>query len=139
MTKAKKFVAAAAAALTVGVLSIGAAAAETPQSNNAEDRTFYYRIPDRGSYETELLTKTNDNDYATVRLNTTSTASSQTPVQARVYRDGYSYAVTDIVSFSAPGSKYLPYKDDMGVNGARYSLYMNVGYYGVTVDGYWYP
>lgn len=131
----KRVIAAAAATLTVGIFSIGAAAA-APQS--IENTTsFNTRIPDRGDYESGPLKKTNDETHANVELYEGSTSSAATPVQFRVYRQGVSFAVTDVVTIYASQNKDLDYQPGMGLRNNWYTLYMNVGYYGASVDGSW--
>lgn len=130
----KSIVAAAAAALTVGVFSIGAAASTQEMVGTT---SFNDRVPDRGSLKSGPLKKTNDNTFATVHLNEGSTSSPATPVQFRVYRQGVSFAVTGIATIYASDERDLDYQLGMGVNGNYYTLYMNAGYYGAGVDGYW--
>lgn len=137
-------VAAAAAALTVGVLSIGAAAADATPYATGDRHYFTINVSDYGKSESTVAEFKEDYyTYAVVYLENGSTVSANSPLMMRAYKVGESSAVTPIVTATKYGvgdnGRYeLHYYDD-GVYGARYYLTFTSGRYGATAHGSWAP
>lgn len=148
MKAIKKIVAAAAAAVTVGVLSIGAAAA-TDSTTTADYEGYVkfgsYYLADKGGFkDTDPVQKHDPFPYCAVYIDG-GTVSSSSPVYLGVYNsDNQSAAKGQSATKLNPwdenyNSIKMYYYDGMGIVGEFYTLHLNSGYNGVTVSGRWAP
>lgn len=133
----KKIVAAATAALTVGVFSIGAAAAMPDGVMGFAEFNDYSLSDKGGSRTTDPVEKTDTLDYCVVYIESGS-VSSYSPVYLSVY--------TKSGTLAAPGAStsefervQMDYYSGMGVFGNYYKLRLGAGYSGLTVSGRWAP